>query len=69
MGFFPMAQHLVIKAGNVSENGFQDATAHRSLLSPVYSRYDRVNSNPFYRPDTEDYQLLVKGALYNLLAN
>jgi len=60
-GFFPMAQHLVVKAGNVSANGFQDVAAHRSLLSPVYSRYERVNSNPFYRSETEDHQLLVKG--------
>ena len=68
-GFFPMAQHLVVKAGNVSENGFQDVAAHRSLLSPVYSRYERVNSNPFYQQDTEDYLLLVKGTLYYILAN
>lgn len=60
-GWFPMTGYLTIKAGKVSENGFSDISEYREGLSPVYSRFERVTSNPFYDKSTEDYQMLIKG--------
>ncbi|GGB68460.1 DUF2855 family protein [Shewanella inventionis] len=60
-GFMPMASHFMIVAGNVSQNSFSDISPCREGLSPLYSRFDRVNANPFYLPQNEDYDILLRG--------
>ncbi|MGI2169963.1 DUF2855 family protein [Shewanella sp. MF05960] len=62
-GFMPMATHLIILAGHVSQYGFSDVNPCREGLSPVYNHFDRVGANPFYREQNEDYDILLRGLL------
>src|SRR6516225_5510183 len=41
-GYFPMATHLVIEAGDVSKRSLRDGAAHRQAVAPVYNAYARV---------------------------
>jgi hypothetical protein len=60
-GFVPMASHVKIVVGKVTETGFFDVSEHRAGLSPVYSSFERVAKNPFYNKENEDFDLLVRG--------
>jgi hypothetical protein len=60
-GFMPMATHLLIVAGNVTQHGFSDVNPCREGLSPIYNYFDRVGANPFYREQNEDYDILLRG--------
>jgi hypothetical protein len=60
-GFMPMATHLKIFAGTVNPSGFSDINPCREGLSPVYARFDRVSTNPFYQLKNEDYDILLRG--------
>ncbi|WP_351011714.1 DUF2855 family protein [Shewanella sp. S1-58-MNA-CIBAN-0166] len=60
-GFMPMATHLKIIAGKVNPSGFSDINPCREGLSPVYARFDRVSTNPFYQLKNEDYDILLRG--------
>ncbi|MBB1439133.1 DUF2855 family protein [Shewanella sp. SG41-4] len=60
-GFMPMATHLKIIAGKVNPTGFSDVNPCREGLSPVYARFDRVSTNPFYQLNNEDYDILLRG--------
>jgi NADPH:quinone reductase-like Zn-dependent oxidoreductase len=60
-GFVPMASHVKIKVGKINNMSFSDISAHREGLSPLYSTFERVQNNPFYQPENEDYEMLVKG--------
>ena len=52
-GYFPMASHLVVRAGRVSGGGFYDVAAHRMDLPVVYNHYVRAKNDPGYRPEYE----------------
>ncbi len=43
-GYFPMASHLVVSPGNVSESGFVDTAAHRQGLAIIYNQYNRLGT-------------------------
>ncbi|PKH28897.1 DUF2855 family protein [Shewanella sp. ALD9] len=60
-GFMPMATHFKIIAGKVNPSGFSDINPCREGLSPVYARFDRVSTNPFYQLNNEDYDILLRG--------
>jgi hypothetical protein len=45
-GYLPMASHVVMTPGRVSERGFVDAVAHRAALPAVYNQYSRTESDP-----------------------
>ena len=60
-GCVPMASHVKVLAGKVSENGFIDISEHRAGLSPLYASFERVAKNPFYQKENEDFDLLVRG--------
>ncbi len=60
-GFVPMASHVKVLAGKVSETGFFDVSEHRAGLSPVYASFERVKQNPFYKQENEDFDMLVRG--------
>lgn len=38
-GYWPMASHAVVKAGNIGPRGFDDVSGHRAPLAAVYNRY------------------------------
>jgi hypothetical protein len=59
-GYFPMATHLLIEAGDVSKRGLRDATAHRQGVSPVYNAYARVGNDPAFAGREGDYQALLR---------
>lgn len=56
-GYLPMASHLLITAGKVTEHGFFDVAPRRKTISPVYDNYVRCSTDPGYRADKEDWQL------------
>ena len=59
-GYFPMATHLVIEAGNVSKRGLRDASAHRQSVAPVYNAYARGSAATPLRRPAGDYQALLR---------
>jgi Protein of unknown function (DUF2855) len=59
-GYFPMATHLVIEAGDVSKRGLRDAAAHRQGVAPVYNAYARVSGDPAYAGRQGDHQALLR---------
>ena len=59
-GYFPMASSVVLEPTKLSEKSFVDGAAHRAELHPVYNQYMRTASDPFYKPDTEVIQALLR---------
>lgn len=60
-GFMPMATHLKILAGRINETGFSDISPYREGLAPLYAAFERTSSNPFYAPENEDFEILLRG--------
>jgi hypothetical protein len=60
-GFFPMATHLVIDAGDVQPAQFADVAPHRADTALVYRQYLRAAADPLYDPAREDQILLLRG--------
>lgn len=60
-GFFPMASHLLIEAGRVTDHGFSDVSAHREGLAPVYAQFQRARTNPIYEAGREAQDCLLRG--------
>jgi Protein of unknown function (DUF2855) len=59
-GYWPMGSHAVLTPGKVHAGGFVDGAEHRQQLHPLYNGITRCASDPFYRPDTEDVQALLR---------
>ncbi len=59
-GYFPMATHLVIEAGDVSKRGLRDAAPHRQGVAPVYNAYARVGSDDAFAGPRGDQQALLR---------
>jgi hypothetical protein len=59
-GYFPMATHLVIEAGDVSKRGLRDAAAHRQGVAPVYNAYARVTGDSTSAGRQGDHQALLR---------
>ena len=59
-GYWPMASHAVLQPGRLNPQGFADTAPHRSALHAVYNQYLRCNTDPFYSPDTESHQALLR---------
>lgn len=59
-GFLPMASHVVLQPGKVSDDAFTDASPHRAGLPAAYQRYGRVTGDPDYAPDFEAMQSLLR---------
>ncbi len=57
-GFFPMASHLVLRPGDVSEGQFTDVAAHRAELPALYNHYMRVRAEPAFLKPLEDERCL-----------
>lgn len=53
-GFFPMASHLVISAGNIKAGTFTDVAEHRSALPEFYNQYMRTEAEPDFLKLIED---------------
>lgn len=59
-GYWPMASHAVLQPDRVGPQGFADAAPHRAGLHPVYNQLLRCATDPFYTPDTEAVQALLR---------
>ena len=59
-GYWPMASHAVLQPTRLSAGAFSDGAPHRAALHAVYNQYQRCSSDPFYTPDTEAVQALLR---------
>ena len=59
-GYFPMATHLVLEAGDVGKRGLRDTAPHRQGVAPVYNAYARVSGDPAFAGRQGDYQALLR---------
>jgi len=59
-GYLPPSSHLVVRPADADERGFVDASPHRAPLPSAYHRYLASATDPFYRPDTEEVQMLLR---------
>lgn len=59
-GYWPMAGSAVLQPERLSEQGFRDTAPHRAQLHAVYNQYTRCNTDPFYTPDTEAAQAILR---------
>jgi hypothetical protein len=59
-GYLPPSSHLVVTPVNADARGFVDGSPHRASLPSAYHRYLPTAADPFYRPDTEEIQLLLR---------
>jgi hypothetical protein len=50
----------LVAPADVGERGFVDTSAHRAALPSAYHRYLATATDPFYRADTEDIQMLLR---------
>lgn len=60
-GFFPMATHLRIEAGDVRPGQFVDLAPHRQGTALAYRQYLRTTADPMYDAAQEDTILLFRG--------
>jgi hypothetical protein len=59
-GYYPMASSVVLTPARVNPSGFVEGVTHRAALAAVYNQYVRCSADPFYTPDTEDVQSLLR---------
>src|SRR4051794_596921 len=59
-GYLPPSSHLVVTPADAGDRGFVDASPHRASLPSAYHRYLASSSDPFYRGETEDIQMLLR---------
>ncbi|MFN4019342.1 MAG: DUF2855 family protein [Erythrobacter sp.] len=57
-GYLPMASHLDVVPGKVTEGGFVDTTGYRQPMSPVYNSYTRLASDPEHDPAREAERMI-----------
>lgn len=62
-GYLPMASHLDVLPGRVSEGGFMDMAAHRQPMSPVYNSYTRLAADPEHDA-TREAERMIFGPLF-----
>jgi hypothetical protein len=59
-GYYPMASHVVLTPARESASGFVESALHRATLAAVYNQYVRCSADPFYTPDSEAVQSLLR---------
>ncbi|TAF67537.1 MAG: DUF2855 family protein [Cytophagales bacterium] len=59
-GYYPMASYCILESDKVKPNGFQDTSAHRSMLAPVYNYYINTQHDPSYQKAQEAFQMLMR---------
>jgi Protein of unknown function (DUF2855) len=59
-GYLPPSSHLLVSPADAGEAGFVDGSPHRAPLPSAYHRYLATGADPFYRPDTEEIQMLLR---------
>jgi Protein of unknown function (DUF2855) len=59
-GYLPPSSYLVVTPADAGEAGFVDGSPHRAALPSAYHRYLATGADVFYRPDTEEIQMLLR---------
>jgi hypothetical protein len=59
-GYLPPSSHLVVTPGDADAHGFADRSPHRAALPSAYQRYLMTEADPFYLPETEEVQMLLR---------
>jgi len=59
-GYLPPSSHLVVTPANADPSGFVDGSPHRAALPSAYHRYLATATDPFYRAETEEIQMLLR---------
>jgi Protein of unknown function (DUF2855) len=59
-GYLPPSSHLLVTPASVNEQGFTDGSPHKAALPSAYHRYLASGHDPFYRPGTEEIQMLLR---------
>jgi hypothetical protein len=59
-GYLPPSSHLLVTPAKAGAAGFVDGSPHRAALPSAYHRYLASEADPFYRPDTEAMQMLLR---------
>lgn len=59
-GYLPMSTTFKVKPGPRRHGGFDDSSAHRADLAPIYNRYVLNAEDAVYAPDTEALQVLFR---------
>ena len=58
-GYYPMASEFVIEPGRSDTQGVTDLAPHRAPMAGAYNRYVRCATDPVYRSDREEQQMLL----------
>lgn len=58
-GYWPMASHLVMTPGKVSDGRLVDDAPHRRELPPVYNSYARTAKDPAYESDMDNDRMVL----------
>lgn len=61
VGFVPMAEHMVLQA-RATPGGLEDVSPQRAEMLPIYRTMRRVSSDPTWREDLLDVNLLLRPA-------
>ncbi|MDX6583046.1 MAG: hypothetical protein QOI10_2230 [Solirubrobacterales bacterium] len=59
-GYLPPSTHLVVRPADAGERGFADGSPHRAALPAAYQRFITTGTDPFYRANTEELQMLLR---------
>lgn len=59
-GYLPMASHLRVEPGNISNGSFSDMAAHRQPMSPIYNQYRRLANDPTHDPAREAQRMIFQ---------
>jgi Protein of unknown function (DUF2855) len=59
-GYLPPSTELLVTPRRVGPHGFTDASPHRAHLPSPYNAYAAVSTDPIYRDDQEDAQMLLR---------
>lgn len=59
-GYFPMATHLVMTPGKLTDSNFIETAPHRAKLPPAYNSYLRITTDPTFSEAFEAYQSLLR---------
>lgn len=58
-GYLPMSDELVIQPGRSQDRTVTDRSPHRADLPSAYNSFQRCATDPLYRADREDLQMLL----------